>query len=442
MKTSLGGTTKKWQVYGAALFTVLLWGSSFPAVRYTLRTYSPEALMLLRFLSASITLIIIGLVNKIRLPEKKDLPLFGLGGFVGIFLYMLLSKNGAVHIEAGIGSFIVSSSPVFVLIMATLILKEKVRRACWFGVAVSFVGLIVVMVSQTTGLTPNIGVLLFILATIATSLHSIILRKITRTYTAIEATTYSIVFATILMLIYTPNLIRELPGSDLVTNLLTVYLGGFVGIFLYMLLSKNGAVHIEAGIGSFIVSSSPVFVLILATLLLKEKVRRACWFGVAVSFVGLIVVMVSQTTGLTPNIGVLLFILAAIITSMHSIIQRKITRTYTAIEAITYSIIIATIIMLIYTPNLIREIPGSDLSANIMAIYLGIFPAALAYLSWSWAISKAEKTTYVTVFLYLSPLITSTLAYFWLGETLSAMAILGGILVIAGMVITNIVGRK
>ena len=287
---------KKWSVYGAAMFTVLLWGSSFPTIRFVFGVYSPEALMLLRFLLASITLIVIGVLKKIRLPKKKDLPMFALGGFVGVFLYMLLSKNGAVHLEAGIGSFIVASSPVFVLVLSTLLLREKVKRACWIGVAVSFGGLVVVMLSQTSGLVPDIGVLLFLLATIATSLHSIIQRKITRTYTAIEATTYSIIFVTFFMLIYSPALIRELPSSNL--------------------------------------------------------------------------------------------------------------------------------------------------SANLLAAYLGIFPAALAYLSWGWALSKAKKTTYVTVFIYLCPLVASVLAYFWLGETFSLITLLGGVVIIGGMVITNIVDRE
>jgi len=287
---------KRWPVYAAAMTTVLLWGSAFPAIRYSLHVYSPEALMLLRFLFASITLAVIGAVKKIRMPKKRDLPMFAMGGFVGVFLYMLLSKNGAVHIEAGIGSFIVASSPVFVLVLSTLLLREKVKRACWIGVAVSFGGLVIVMLSQTSGLVPDIGVLLFLLATLSASLHSIIQRKITRTYTAIEATTYSIVFA--------------------------------------------------------------------------------------------------------------------------------------------------TLFMLIYSPALIREIPNSSLSANFVVAYLGVFPAALAYLSWGWALSKAKKTTYVTVFVYLVPLVSSVLAYFWLGETLSFMAILGGVLIIVGMVITNILGKE
>ena len=291
-----GRISQKWSAYAAAMFTVLLWGSAFPATRYTLRVYSPESLMLFRFLLASATLIIIGALKGVNLPKRKDLPLIALGGFVGVFLYMLLFKNGAVHLEAGIGSFIISLAPVFTLV--------------------------------------------------------------------------------------------------------------------------------------------------LSTLLLKEKVSWLCWVGIAVSFTGLVVIMLSRTMGFALDLGVILLLLAALTFSVYSIIMRKITRSYTALEATIYTIVIATVFMLIYSPALIREMPGSGLSANLLSVYLGVFPAALAYLSWGWAISKAEKTAYVSMFLYLSPIVASVLAYFWLGETLTILSLLGGVVVIAGMVMTNIASRN
>jgi len=295
MNTTSDTANSNWAVYAAATLTVLFWGSAFPAIRYAVGTYSPQSLMLLRFLIASSALAVIGVFKKIRLPKKKDLPIFALGGLIGVFLYMLFSKNGAVHIEAGIGSFIVAASPVFVLILSSLLLKEKVRPAGWVSISVSFVGLVIIMISQTDEFVLNIGVLLFLLATLCTSFHVIIQRKITRSYTALEATTYCILFATLMMLIYVPGLVRELPQSNL--------------------------------------------------------------------------------------------------------------------------------------------------SANLVVVYLGIFPAALGYFSWGWAISKAKKAANVAMFQYLAPLVSSVLGYFWLGEILSAAAIIGGILIILGMVMNNMLGR-
>ena len=214
-------------------------------------------------------------------------------------------------------------------------------------------------------------------------------------------------------------------------------MGGFVGIFLYMFFFNLGAVTVVAGVGSFIIASTPVYTIILSRLLLKEIVKPICWIGVAVSFCGLVVVMLSQTTGFNLNIGLLLMLGSAISSSAHMIIQRNLFKTYTALEATTYSVLVATVFMLVFIPNVIRELPDATLQTNLVVAFMGIFPAALGYLLWGYALSISEKTTNVAVFLYLIPFMASLLAFFWLGETFSLMTLIGGIVIIGGMALTN-----
>jgi drug/metabolite transporter (DMT)-like permease len=291
LKTQRRLATKQTLAYVMALFTILLWSSAFAASRYALKYYKPESLMTLRFVVASTVLTIVGFIKKIRLPERQDLPMFVLGGFIGIFLYMFCFNTGSVYVVAGISSFIIASAPVFTIILSRLLLKEVVKPACWIGVAISFCGLMLIMISQNSEFSLNAGVFLLLGSAIATSIHNIIQRGLLKTYTALEATTYTILFATVFMLMF-------LPGA-------------------------------------------------------------------------------------------------------------------------------------------IRELPGSTFAVNMVVVYLGVFPAAAAYLSWGFALSKAEKTTHVTVFLYLIPFIASLLAFLWLRETFSFKSFFGGAVIIAGMLITN-----
>ena len=218
--------------------------------------------------------------------------------------------------------------------------------------------------------------------------------------------------------------------------------GGLVGIFSYMFFFNTGSVYVESGVSSFIIASLPVFAIILSRLLLGERVSLIGWIGVAVSFGGLAVITLTQVAEFELNKGIPLLVMAAISGSIHNIIQRKLLKIHTALETTTYSIIAATIFMLIFLPGFIRELPGSTMSVNLVTAYLGVFPAALAYLSWGYALSKAEKTTHVTVFLYLVPFIAIIIAYFWLRETLSIWSFVGGIVIIAGMVLTNLARTK
>jgi len=212
---------------------------------------------------------------------------------------------------------------------------------------------------------------------------------------------------------------------------------GVCGVFLYNFFFNTGTVNVASGVSSFIVATSPVFTLILARVLLKEIVNPACWIGVFLSFCGLMVVMFSQTTGFSLNIGVLLLVGAAISGSILHTSQRKMTETYTVLESVTYALVIGTLCMFVYIPDVIREFTVTIWSANIVMIYMSVFPAVLAYITWGYALSHAEKTTHVTVFLYLVPFLATLIGYFWLGETFSPWSMLGGIVIIAGMFLTN-----
>ena len=217
---------------------------------------------------------------------------------------------------------------------------------------------------------------------------------------------------------------------------------GFVGLFLYMWAAITGIDLVLSGISGFIIASSPVFTLLLSIVFLKEKVGVLIWLGVFISFAGIAVIGATQAAGARLNIGVLILLSAAIFASIYSIIQRHILQKYTAIQATTYSILFGTLFMCIFLPNLIREFPATPMRANALVVYLGIFPAALAYFLWGYALSKAEKTIYVTSFLYLAPFLTSVMAFLWLGERMPALAFIGGAVVVLGMVVTNNVQLK
>ena len=290
------GTNKQTYTYAAAMLATLLWASAFPATRYALQNYSPVSLMVMRFTAASITLIVIGIIKKIKLPALKDLPMFAASGLSGVFLYSFLFNTGSVSVAAGVSSFIIASSPIFTLILTRIFLKEIVKPICWIGVFVSFCGLAAVTLTQTTEFSFDIGILLIICAAISSGIYSTIIRALTSKYSALEVTTYTIIAGT------------------------------------------------------------------AATLL--------------------------------------------------------------------------------FLPSAIREIPGSNLTVNLIVLFMGVFPAAVAYLAWSYALSKAKKTVHVTVFSYLIPLISALLAYIWLSETISAYTFIGGLVIIIGMVITNLFDRK
>ena len=217
---------------------------------------------------------------------------------------------------------------------------------------------------------------------------------------------------------------------------------GLTGVFLYSYLFNTGSVSVSAGVSSFIIASSPIFTLILTRIFLKEIVKPVCWVGVIISFCGLAAVTLTQVTEFSFDFGIFLIICAAISSGAYSTIMRGLTKSYTALEATTYTIIAGTLGTLLYLPVAIKEIPDSNFTVNLIVVFMGIFPAAVAYLAWSYALAKAKKTAHVSVFTYLIPFVSALLAYVWLRETLSVFTLIGGLVIIAGMVLTNVFDRE
>ncbi len=222
-----------------------------------------------------------------------------------------------------------------------------------------------------------------------------------------------------------------------VKDLPLITLSGFLGIFCYTYLFNTASIHVPSGVSSFIISSAPLFTLILSLYILKEKPTKNNLIGLSISFCGLLAISVSElfTSNFTKE--VLFLIACAILTSFYNILQRKVLAKYTALEGVTYTIVAATIFMLIFTPDLVRDIQSAPPEMTLAIVYLGVFPAAAAYYLWNLALSLTDNTSKVTVFLYGTPFVSIIIAFFWLGETISLSSLGGGLLIILGMYYTN-----
>ena len=81
------------------------------------------------------------------------------------------------------------------------------------------------------------------------------------------------------------------------------------------------------------------------------------------------------------------------------------------------------------------------MAATLAVVYLGIFPAAIAYVLWNYALSRMPATL-LSSFLYLSPVIASFIAWVWLGEVPALLTILGGAIAIVGVILVQTKGHR
>ena len=211
----------------AVIVCVVLWASAFAGIRAGLTSYTPGHLALLRFLVASLALLIYALITRMRLPHWRDIPVMLLLGFSGLTIYHIGLNYGEQTVSPGAASFLIGTVPCFTAILAILFLGERLSWRKWLGILVSLVGIALIASGEDGGLRFSPGVLLILLAALAESVYSVLQKPLFQRYTGLEMATYTIWSGTLFMLIYTPGLANEVQHATLSATLSVIYLGIF-----------------------------------------------------------------------------------------------------------------------------------------------------------------------------------------------------------------------
>ena len=245
------------------------------------------------------------------------------------------------------------------------------------------------------------------------------------------------VIASVALLVYA--LVKRLPMPAL-RDLPMLFLMGFLGFTVYHVGLNAGEVVVPAGAASFIIASVPVFSTLLAVIFLRERLTLLGWAGATVSFLGVALISVGMGTGLKFEPAALLIVLAALAESIYFVVQKPLLSRYSGLQLTTFTIWTGTVFMLIYLPGLIRQISLAPAVSTLAAGYLGIFPAAIGYVLWSFALSHADVSR-VTSSLNLSPILSLLIAFLILGEIPSALSVIGGVITVVGVILLNTLGK-
>jgi drug/metabolite transporter (DMT)-like permease len=278
-----------WQTYLAILLTVVFWASAFAGIRVGLQAYTPESVALLRYLTASMILIIYALLTRMSLPRWRDVPGIALTGFIGFTFYNVALNAGEEQIPAGTASLIVASAPIFVAIFAGIFFREHLRGWAWLGMLISFGGVALISVEPGQGLQLSFSALLVLAAAIAQAAYSIAQKSYLQRYTALQYTTYAIWAGTIFLLVFTPGLFEQMPAASAGATLAVVYMGLFPGAIGYISWSYALSRLPAAKAGSFLYLI-PAVAIFIAWVWLGEAPEVSAWLGGGLILVGVLVV--------------------------------------------------------------------------------------------------------------------------------------------------------
>lgn len=219
-----------------------------------------------------------------------------------------------------------------------------------------------------------------------------------------------------------------------------ILLVGFLGFTVYHVFLNYGEQSVSAGGASLIVSFTPVMTAILASLLLGERLRPAGWAGIATSIAGVTLISFGEGGRIALDPGSALILVSSLGSSLYNVFQKPFLGRYNPVAFTTYAMTAGTLFMLVFAPGLPGAIANAPLGATLSVAYLGVFPGAIAYSTWTFALSRMPASRLATS-LYISPVLAIGIAWLWIGEIPTPLSLLGGAVTLGGVLLTNTKGK-
>ena len=218
------------------------------------------------------------------------------------------------------------------------------------------------------------------------------------------------------------------------------FLLGLLGCTAYFYTENTALSYTLASNVSIIVAAAPIFTAILAHFAGEERFRASTLAGFLVAFSGVILVVCNGTFVLKLNPkGDLLALAAAVCWAIYSVLLRRASRGLNSILVTRRTMFwgIVTALPLVAAEGVPYPMaPLMTASGIANFLFLGLVGSALCFVLWNKAFRILGVVT-TNTFIYLMPFITIVAARIFLDEPISPLALLGAVLITAGVVLSQ-----
>ncbi|MBV6826379.1 DMT family transporter [Pseudomonas sp. PD9R] len=215
---------------------------------------------------------------------------------------------------------------------------------------------------------------------------------------------------------------------------------GFFAVSLHHVAINFGQQGVSAGASSVLAQSTPLFSTLLARFVFKDRVSVWRWCCVLLGLLGVVIVVAGDHGLGSIDAHGLLILLAALSWSLYFALQKHHTGRYDGLTLVCYTVWSGTLLLLMFLPGLVEQVANAPLRVQLAVFALGIFPSALAYLTWAYVLAHVDLSR-ATMTLYLVPPTAMAIASVGLGEQPTLMVGVGALVVLISVLALNLERR-
>jgi len=222
-----------------------------------------------------------------------------------------------------------------------------------------------------------------------------------------------------------------------------IAISGVVWFGGYFIALNAGEGLVDAGTAAMLVNVGPILIALFAGLFLHEGFPPRLVVGSAIAFAGTLIIGIAsggQEAQANAPLGVALCLIAAVAYAIGVTVQKPALARVPALSVTAIACAIGAVVTLPFAPLLVEELGSAPPDAIAWIVYLGIFPTAIAFTTWAFALNRTSAGRLGST-TYLVPPVAIGLAWLMLNEVPPALAFAGGALCIGGVIVARSRGR-
>ena len=275
------------------LLMAVTWGTNFAVVKQTLHEMLPLSFNALRFsLASGLLLFILHVLEGGLLLDKRDLKGIFLLGLIGHTIYQLLFINGIARTTASQSALIMATSPLFVVLLGSLIGAEKVSHRILVGVLLSLAGVFMLVSGSSVepGLaeTRIVGGALTLIGAICWATYTVFSKPYLARYSPLRLTVTTLVLGTIVLdFVAIPSLLAQDWRSVTVEGWAGLAYSFGLAIVVGYVIWEVGVQRVGPGRTAIYQNLIPVIATVVSCVWLGETVKGTQLIGAGMVFLGI-----------------------------------------------------------------------------------------------------------------------------------------------------------